>query len=154
MTVPRHFRNKPHGSLFRALIGSPGWADALIRYGLPPDMHRLLSDTPVALVERSFIDGALGEPHSDGLFMARLDDGRRCFVLLEHKSTHDLKTPLQMLNYCKGIWRSCAEAHRGVLRVLPMIVTLVIDHGRDRWTADRFSKPSTRRLGMLVNRGC
>ncbi len=61
MTVPRHFRNKLHGSLFRALIGTPGWADALIRYGLPPDMRRLLPDTPVALVERSFIDGALGE---------------------------------------------------------------------------------------------
>ena len=73
-----------HDAIFRVLLKIPGFADALIRWLLPPDIAALLPDEPFAPVESSFVDSELRKTHADAVFSIRLKDGRMAYALLEH----------------------------------------------------------------------
>lgn len=95
MTVP----GQPHDCLFRALLDSPARAAALIRDHLPPDILRIMAPTPPRPIDGTFIDEDLQGTRTDRLFAVDLTDGRPAllYVLLEHKSSPDPRTPLQLL---------------------------------------------------------
>ena len=76
---------QPHDAIFRILLKIPGFADALIRWLLPPDIAPLLPDDPFAPVESSFVDSELRTTRADAVFSIRLTDGRALFALLEQE---------------------------------------------------------------------
>lgn len=57
----------------------------------------------------------------------------------EHKSEPEPLTPLQMMRYLVRIWdqhlASLPKKKRGEVRKLPVILPVVLHHGRDGWTA-------------------
>ena len=129
----------PHDALFRAILDSPDRAAVLIREYLPEELRQELAETSPRLVDGSFVDEALRGSQSDRLFEVDLKDGETAlvYVLIEHKSTPELRTPLQLLGYQLRIWDRHAKGQGGSFRTLPPIVPLVFYHGRESWTVPR-----------------
>ena len=127
--------DNPHDALIRALLADPRDAGTLLREQLPPAVARQLSDTPPRLVDGSFVDPALRGTTSDRLYHVSLTNARPAFlyVLLEHKSRPDPRTPLQVLGYMLRIWERHAGRDTAKLTRLPPIIPLVLYHGRARW---------------------
>ena len=125
----------PHDHLFQALLEDPHRAGILLREQLPAEVAERMTDAPPQLEEGSFVDDELRPTRSDRLFTAGLKDGRSAFfyVLLEHKSEPDPRTPIQLLGYMSRIWERYAGQDRERLRHLPPIMPLVIYHGRQPW---------------------
>ena len=133
----------PHDAFFKALV-SPQRALVLLRDHLPADIAAMLDDTPPELVEGTYIDKALRNTRSDRLFKARLKAGGAAFVyvLLEHKSSPDPDTPLQLAGYMLNIWSDLSGTtrrgkHPGRRRALPPIIPIVFYHGAAKWSAPR-----------------
>ena len=132
--------NTPHDSLIKTLLEVPERASVVLRESLPASLLDKLSDDNPQHLPGSFIDPNLQPSHSDRLFQARLRDGRAAYVyvLIEHKSTPDASTPVQLLGYMQRIWQRHAEhtpqqrAHR--YRHLPPIIPLVLYNGRPDWS--------------------
>lgn len=127
--------DNPHDALFRALLTDPRDASTLLREQLPPEVAQHLSEEPPRLVDGSFVDPALRATTSDRLYALTLTSGRPAFlyVLLEHKSQPDPRTPLQLLGYMLRIWERHAGRDAAKLARLPPILPLVLYHGRARW---------------------
>ncbi len=135
MSVPA----KPHDALFRALLDDQHRAAALLRDYLPAQIAAQLSEDPPVPVEGTFIDEQLRATQSDRLFEVRLRSGRPALIyaLLEHKSTIDGGTPLQLLGYMVRIWNVHGKKGKGALLRLPPIIPLVFYHGQPEWTVPR-----------------
>ena len=93
---------------------------------------------PPDLMEGTFINGDGAKTQCDALFRVRLKSGQdaRIYVLLEHKSSVDYDTPLQIARYMLNLWArelKATPAHRK----LPMILPLVFYHGLGEWTVPR-----------------
>jgi len=132
MTLP----NNPHDALFRALVDDPGRAGTLIREYLPPEIAAHLAEGPPRLLDGSFVDEELRSSQSDRLFEVALRDGRTAllYALLEHKSTPDPRTPLQLLGYMVRIWDRYAVRDGARLGRLRPILPIVFYHGERPWT--------------------
>ena len=127
----------PHDSLFRALVSSPRRAAALLREHIPDDMTALTDfGHPPEPEEGSFVDGTGTKMQCDALFWVRLKGGQdvRVYVLLEHKSSVDPGTPLQVAKYMLKTWTRELEKTREAGK-LPMTLPVVSYHGRGAWTA-------------------
>ncbi|NBC33642.1 MAG: hypothetical protein GVY13_13285 [Alphaproteobacteria bacterium] len=126
----------PHDKLFKALLEDPGRAATLVREYLPADIRDRLSDDPPELVDGSFIDEALAGSRSDRLFRAMLRTGQEAliYVLMEHKSSPDPRTPFQLMGYMIRIWERYGEGRRDRLKAVPPIFPLVFYHGLEDWT--------------------
>ncbi len=126
----------PHDKLFRALLDDPARARALLRDHLPEAVVAELADAPPEPVEGTFIDQALRGSQSDRLFRVALKDGDDAYIytLLEHKSTPDPRTPVQILGYLARIWDRFLAETEGAPERLPAILPMVIYHGRAPWT--------------------
>ena len=100
----------PHDALFRGVVSDPKRATALLKEYLPAKVANVI-DWSVApqLIEGTFIDGDGARTQCDALFSMTLKTGKplRIFALIEHKSTVDAITPLQILRYM--IERVCVE---------------------------------------------
>ncbi len=83
------------------------------------------------------VDDNLRRSQRDKLFQVTLKGGEPGFVhvLLEHKSSSDPGTALQVLKYKVRIWEAYAHGSRHKLRALPTIIPLVFRHGSKPWTA-------------------
>ena len=124
-----------HDLLFRAPVDDVGRASILIRDYLPEAISCRLSDELPVLLDGSFVDKTLTPSWTDRLFSISLRCGGSVlvYVLLEHKSYPDAKTPLQVLGYMVDIWQRLVERDTSMIRKLPPIIPLVFYHGRSNW---------------------
>ena len=128
-----------HDALFRALVSHSDRAGALLQDHLPSEIAVLVDFEHLPeLMEGTFINGDGAKTQCDALFRVRLKSGQdaRIYVLLEHKSSVDYDTPLQIARYMLNIWArelKATPAHRK----LPMILPLVFYHGLGEWTVPR-----------------
>jgi predicted transposase YdaD len=115
-------------------------ARGVLATALPPALVARTDLSSLALRPGSFVDENLQDRYSDILYAARIS-GREALIyfLLEHKSDPEDLTPLQVLRYMLKIWdqhlASLPKKERGEARKLPVIVPLLLHHGRDGWTA-------------------
>ncbi|MBB4264449.1 Rpn family recombination-promoting nuclease/putative transposase [Roseospira visakhapatnamensis] len=132
---PANPPTNPHDALLRAVLDDPAQAAEVLRRMLPPEITARLTDAPPEPVDGSFIDRRLRRTTSDRLFRVALTDGRPAFlyVLVEHKSRPDPRTPLQLLGYMVRIWERHAGRDPARLARLPPILPLVLYHGRAPW---------------------
>ena len=128
-----------HDALFRALVSHSDRAGALLQDHLPSEIAVLVDFEHLPeLMEGTFINGDGAKTQCDALFRVRLKSGQdaRIYVLLEHKSSVDYDTPMQIARYMLNIWArelKATPAHRK----LPMILPLVFYHGLGEWTVPR-----------------
>ncbi len=129
-----------HDPFFRRLLDQPAAAGALLREHLPPEVAELLVDETPEPVEGSFVSARMRAYRTDRMFRTRTKTGRPVLVLVlvEHKSSPDSRTPLQLLGYqvqALERWASTEGTDAdGNLRPLPALVTLVVYNGVVEWT--------------------
>ena len=122
-----------HDSLFKALTASPRLAAALLRAHLPADIVRLLADEPPQVLDGTFIAPTGRSTQGDRVIKAALKDGTRFYVLFEHKSGAEFRTPLQLAEYQIGIWKRHLQDGTGGSKTLPPVVLVVLYNGAAKW---------------------
>ena len=123
----------PHDAYWKAVLGQEALADVILRERLPPEIVSRLTAEPPRPVPGHFIDEQL-KPHlSDLLYELRLTTGDSVllYALIEHKSSPDALTPLQLLRYMTRIWSKRGRERRGA--PLPVIIPVVFYHGSQSW---------------------
>ena len=127
----------PHDLVFRAMLSDERRAQAVLQAHLEPWVAALLADEPPVALDGSFVDEDLRGSQSDKLFQVTLRGGEPglVYVLLEHKSSPDPGTALQVFRYKLRIWNAYAQGSRDRLRALPTIIPLVFYHGAEPWKA-------------------
>ena len=125
----------PHDALVRALLEDPARAQALIRDHLPNDLAALVSGAPPEILDGSYVDDSLRGSQSDLLMKVTLRSGKPTFlyVLVEHKSTPDHGTLLQLAGYMVRIWQRHANGKAARLKALPPIIPLLLYSGHSGW---------------------
>ncbi len=126
-----------HDALFRLLISDPRRAEAILRDHLPAGIvNRLDPDHPPEHLEGTAIDGEGQSSQADAIFRVRLAGGgdARVYILLEHKSGIDARTPLQLMRYMLRLWQADLDDSASGDGKLTPILPVVFYHGRGPWT--------------------
>jgi predicted transposase/invertase (TIGR01784 family) len=122
-----------HDSFFKRVLSDRQAADIFLREHLPPDVVDLLAPEPPELLPGSFVDERLGQRNTDLLFRIQLrtEQDALAYLLMEHKSSPDEATRLQLLRYIVRILTRWYEDHKRL--PLPLVLPLVAHHGPDGW---------------------
>ncbi len=131
----------PHDKLFRAVFSRPANAEGLLRSSLPPSLVRAIDWRQLVRQRRSFVDTASREHHADLLFSAPI--GKRevlLYLLLEHKSSADRFTALQVLGYLVAILQDHRKRHKRATH-LPLLLPIVVHHDDRALTAPVSLRP-------------
>lgn len=129
-----------HDAYFKRLLDQPGTALALLRERPPAAIARRLVDEEPESLPTSFISDELEERRPDRLYRTCTREGQPVLVytLVEHKSSPDQRTALQLLGYDAQIlqWWDKREGRdgNGRLRKLPALFSIVVYNGEERWT--------------------
>lgn len=126
-----------HDALFRHTYAQPEHAASLLRGVLPAPLVAAIDWSSLRLVPGTSIDETLEPRHADLLLCA---DAHGCavllYLLLEHKSTPERFTALQLLRYAVRVFDRFLHEHPDAAR-LPPIVPIVVHHGDRSWRAAR-----------------
>ncbi len=125
--------SNPHDRFFKAVFSKEEHARDFLQLYLPQEISALIDFTTLSIVKDSFIEKELREYFSDLLYQVDLK-GQTAFIycLFEHKSSPDKLTAYQLLRYMVRIWGHLVQQGQIHTR-LPIIVPVVIYHGRTRW---------------------
>jgi hypothetical protein len=129
-----------HDNLVKHAFSDVENARGVLATALPAAIVSRIDLSSLSLRPGSFVDENLEDLYSDLLYAARIS-GRETllYLLWEHKSAPEPFTPLQVMRYMVRIWdqhlASLPKKKRGEVRKLPVIVPIVLHHGRDGWTA-------------------
>jgi predicted transposase/invertase (TIGR01784 family) len=123
-----------HDAMFRAWFSAPEAAGLLFSEQMPERLFALFKSEPPELMPGSFIDDGLAEHRTDLLYRASLKEGGVAYIylLIEHKSYCDRRTPLQLLRYLSNIWTKMAS-EKGWFPLAP-VISLVFYHGGEPWS--------------------
>jgi predicted transposase/invertase (TIGR01784 family) len=128
------YLNNPHDAFFKQTFSQPEIIHNFLQEYLPPGVAVELNLDSLELQKDSFIDEQLQEHFSDLLYKCLLAGEESAesyiYLLLEHKSSPEKLTPLQLLGYMVQIWQ---EKTRQGTSELPPIIPMVIYHGQSRW---------------------
>ena len=147
--VPESHRDpvaNPHDRLTRWFLSQPHVArDLFFRY-LPDAYVDSLDMDSLIPVRGDLVDDRLKLDHLDLLFRVRKKDDDRAgegavrYLLVEHKSTREPLTGLQVMRYLHAVWSAYRhpEAHLTGSAPLPAVIPVVLYHGPRKWPTNRF----------------
>ena len=125
--------SNPHDRLFHRAFSRTINARDLLRTALPTSIARAIDWRSLRRIDGTFVDKRLRRSHTDLLFTARIGKRRvLLYVLVEHKSTGDRITVLQVLGYLHAIWTRYHRDHPRA-QLLPPILPFVLHHGKRRF---------------------
>ncbi|MHB8543820.1 MAG: Rpn family recombination-promoting nuclease/putative transposase [Leptospirales bacterium] len=123
-----------HDSFFKATLGQTGPLSVLLKGFLPPQIARALDFDSLQSVPTESVDDSLDRSFMDLAFSARLSGTEiRIYLLVEHKSSPDPETFLQLLRYMVALWMRNRKEGVPLTPVLPF----VFHHGERRWNLPR-----------------
>ena len=123
-----------HDKFFKATLGRTGSFSSLLKGFLPPDIVRSLDFASFCPVPTESVDDSLDRSFMDLAFSARQSGTEtRIYLLVEHKSSPDSETFLQLLRYMLALWTGDRKDGRPLTPVLP----LLFHHGKQRWNLPR-----------------
>lgn len=124
----------PHDSFFKETIGKVEVAEDFLNNYLPEGIRNIVDTKTLEPQKDSFIDKELNETFADMLFKANIyNEEGYIYFLFEHKSYTSKNVSLQLLKYMTAIWD--AKIKNEKKDELPVILPLLIYHGRYRWNA-------------------
>ncbi len=124
----------PHDNFFKETMGKIEVAGDFLNNYLPESIKNIVDTKTLEPQKDSFIDKELNEMFADILFKADIDgEEGYIYFLFEHKSYISKNVSLQLLKYMTAIWD--AKVKNEKRDELPVILPLLIYHGRDRWNA-------------------
>ncbi len=125
-----------HDKLFRETWSNLGNARSFLENYLPDHLIELVRLGTLEICKDSFIEKDLQDFYSDMLYKVRIREATGyIYFLFEHKSYPDSLIHLQLLEYMVKIWRLGLK--QANTRKLPIVIPLVLYHGKDRWTLDK-----------------
>ncbi|MHB1607003.1 MAG: Rpn family recombination-promoting nuclease/putative transposase [Leptospirales bacterium] len=102
-----------HDSFFKATLGQTGPLSVLLKGSLPPDIVQALDFDSLCPVPTESVDDSLDRSFMDLAFSARLAGTEiRIYLVVEHKSSPDPETFLQLLRYMVALWMRNREGGR------------------------------------------
>jgi predicted transposase/invertase (TIGR01784 family) len=138
----------PHDKLFKETFNNLDVAKDFGSNYLPEAMVQYLDVDTLEPQKDSYINKALEETFSD-LFL-KVNINQRAgyvYILFEHKSYQSEKTGLQLYKYMGEIWDRTSK--KKTQRKLPVIIPLVIYHGRSSWRLGRSFGESVEGFDLL-----
>ena len=120
----------PHDEFFTYVFSDPLNVRDFLKANIPADVLSLLDLNTLRISKESFVDEELKSHQSDILIETALTSFAEpvcIYILLEHKSSPDRWTLLQLLTYMVKIWKK----KRG--KRLPVIIPVIFYHGRSQW---------------------
>ena len=124
--------NNPHDKLFKETLSVPDNAKDFLQDYLPKKILEQINIQTLEICKDSFIEESLSEFFSDILYSVSFSGQKGyIYLLLEHKSSYDKYTPIQLLQYMLQIWKQHIKENK--TSKLPIIVPLVLYHGKSKW---------------------
>jgi len=126
---------KPHNAAFTAAFQKTDLAESFFRNYLPPEIVRHIDFDHLEYCNKTYVDEKLIDKHSDVVYRTRFSgkDGF-LYLLFEHQSTPDPMMAFRLLCYMVNIWKEYIDQNPHENR-LPMIVPLVLYHGKRKWNS-------------------
>ena len=124
--------SNPHDKFFKEVFGKVEVTKDFIENYLPENILKVIDTNTLEPQKDSFITEDLEEMFSDMLFKVNINNKEGyIYLLLEHKSYKSRDISFQLLKYMIEIWES--KIDKGNIYELPVIIPLVIYHGKGRW---------------------
>jgi predicted transposase YdaD len=122
----------PHDKFFKEIFGKVEVAKDFLNNYLPENIMKVIDVDTLEPQKDSFIYEELQEVFSDMLFKVNINNREGyVYILFEHKSYTSKDIAFQLLKYMLEIWE--AKIKKEKTYKLPVIIPLVIYHGKDRW---------------------
>lgn len=122
----------PHDKFFKETFGNVEIAKDFLNNYLPENIMNVVDVNTLEPQKDSFINEELQEGFSDMLFRVKINKREGyIYFLFEHKSYTSKDISFQLLKYMIEIWE--AKIKKEGTKELPMIIPLVIYHGKDNW---------------------
>lgn len=122
----------PHDKFFKETFGRVGVAKDFLNNYLPQNIINVVDMDTLEPQKDSFIDKELKEIFADMLFRVNIDNKEGyIYFLFEHKSYTSKNISFQLLKYMIEIWEAKIEDE--YTDELPMIIPIVIYHGKANW---------------------
>jgi predicted transposase/invertase (TIGR01784 family) len=135
--------SNPHDKFFKENFSKVEVAKSFVENYLPSEVLKIIDINTLKPQKDSFINKDLEEVFSDMLFQVNMNgEIGYLYFLFEHKSYVSPNVAFQLLRYMIEIWD--AKIKNENQEKLPMIIPLVIYHGKEKWKV----KTS---LGQMVN---
>ncbi|TWT89410.1 Rpn family recombination-promoting nuclease/putative transposase [Neorhodopirellula pilleata] len=123
----------PYDRLINRTLQQIEAARSLLELHLPEELTQHLKLATMAQVDTSFIDRNLRRRFADRLFSVDVSDEivnslemrtkyAYLLVLIDHKSTDDSQTLIQMLGYIVRIWENALENHQPLMPIIPWVI--------------------------------
>jgi len=127
--------SSPHDKLFREIWSDKEAARNFLENYLPANILSLIDLKALEIKKDSFIEKELEEYFADILYRINLKgEPGYIYILFEHKSWEEKWIHLQLLSYMIKIWQLHRRQEKG--DKLPIIIPLVLYHGRKRWEVE------------------
>ncbi|EGQ26768.1 hypothetical protein HMPREF9372_1226 [Sporosarcina newyorkensis 2681] len=122
----------PHDKYFKETMGNVSTAKDFLTNYLPENIMGIIDVNTLEPQKDSYINKELEDSYSDLLFKVDINEREGyLYFLFEHKSYEDKGIAFQLLKYMIEIWE--AKAKKENAKELPIIIPLVIHHGRSNW---------------------
>ena len=122
----------PHDKFFKRFFRYKEITKDFLENYLPENIKEIVDLDKINLEDASHIDKDLKETFSDMLFSININNKEGyLYFLFEHKSYGSRDVSLQLLKYMIEIWFKDMEDKK--LSNLPVIIPIVIYHGKTRW---------------------
>lgn len=122
----------PHDKFFKETFSNIAVAKDFINNYLPQSIINIIDINTLEPQKDSFINEELQEVFSDMLFRVNINKREGyIYFLFEHKSYTSKNISFQLLKYMLEIWE--AKVKKENTNELPIIIPLVIYHGKDDW---------------------
>ncbi len=123
----------PHDKFFKESFSRKEIAKSFIQEYLPDKLHNQFNFSSLEILKDTFIDKELSEHFSDILYKIKIS-GKQSYIycLFEHKSYIDYWVGFQLLRNMVKIWEGYLKQSKKAKK-LPVIIPIVIYHGRDKW---------------------
>ncbi|WP_240468681.1 Rpn family recombination-promoting nuclease/putative transposase [Gracilibacillus sp. YIM 98692] len=126
----------PHDKFFKETFSNSEVVKDFIQHYFPPVLLNLVDLNSIQPQKDSFINKDLQEHFSDMLFRLNINEQQGyLYLLFEHKSFVSQNISIQLLKYMIEIWQ--AKKTKEQQSHVPIIIPLVIFHGKDKWNTPR-----------------
>ncbi len=126
----------PHDKFFKETFGNVEVAKDFMKNYLPQSILNIVDMNKLEPQKDSFINKDLQEAFSDLLFKTTINNREGyIYFLFEHKSYVSKNIIFQLLRYMIEIWET--KANKEISNELPVIIPLVIYHGKDDWKINK-----------------
>ncbi|MGY4687842.1 Rpn family recombination-promoting nuclease/putative transposase [Petrotoga sp. DB-2] len=126
--------HNPHDLFFKRIFSDKKIARDFLQNYLPQEAVEIVDLDYLTPENNSHVDENLRESLSDMLYKTKIkgQDGY-IYILMEHKSYIEGKVIFQLLRYITSIWE---EKYDPKTKKVPIIMPMVIYHGREIWNVE------------------